>query len=293
MKLVYLILISGIIGLLLCACSASQIGNDEPFLQSSREMEVERISPENAGGVILLRNLVISAYQRGDLSQCSLDFSPDGQLLVGACGMNPVPVWDVDSGEVRYSLNKEDPVQIVACEFSPDGKSIACGGFDNLITLWNTQNGERINVLGPLRSSVWELAFSPDGQRIAAASFSNDIQLWDVKNGSLSWASTGIKAILSVDFHPSGGSIAYGTRMGTRAGILNSATGEVLTALSASTNNVGDIEVSPDGKWIAAGCDDNKVYLWNASEQQLIATLAGTCRLCQWGELQPGWNAAG
>ena len=275
MRIVDLIFISGFMCVLLCVCSTTQLGKIRSAGGASASPVQERITSDNADSAVLLRSLEIPAYQHGDLSQCSLDFSPDGQLLVGACGLNAVPVWDVSSGEVRYSLYKDNSAQIVACVFSPDGKSIACGGFDNIITVWDVASGEKIRELGSSKSPIWELAFSPDGQKIASASFSDDIRLWDVKTGSMLWATIGIKGILSVTYDPSGESIAYGARLLKRAGVLDAASGEVLTNLSGPPNNVGDIEVSLDGALIAAGCDDNKVYLWNSKDYQLIGTLAG------------------
>ncbi|MGB8251571.1 MAG: WD40 repeat domain-containing protein [Anaerolineaceae bacterium] len=275
MKIIDLMIYCGVLCVFLCACSANQLGKTRSLGDASPLPVQELITFDNAGSVVLLRSLDIPDYLRGELSQCSLDFSPDGQLLVAACGLNAVPVWDVNSWEVRYSLYKDDPAQIVACAFSPDGKSIACGGFDNVITLWNVASGERIRELGSSKSPIWELAFSPDGRKIASASFSDDICLWDVKSGSMLWVTTGLKGILSVTYNSSDETIAYGTRLLNRAGILNAARGEVLSTLSGPPDNVGDIEASPDGALIAAGCDDNKVYLWNSNDYQPVGILAG------------------
>ena len=237
-------IVSGSICALFCACSTSWAGKTETPGSPAHE----RITPDNAASVVLLRSFEIPNYQPGDLSQCSLDFSPDGSLLVAACGRNAVPVWEVASGELKYSLYPEDDQQIVACSFSPDGGQIACGGFDNTISLWNACTGVKLVEMGKHASPVWEISFSPDGSQLASASLSDDIRVWDVTKGQLLWASQGIRGTLSVSFSPDGSRIAYGTRLGVRAGILNGASGEMVTQFQEPKNNVGDITYSPDRK---------------------------------------------
>jgi WD40 repeat protein len=265
-----IILIIGVTLMMLSACdSGSTTGESSPWVN------LPRISVKNAGTVSLLRSLEIPGFMRGNLSQCSLAFNPDGTLLIGVCGLNPVPVWEVGSGAVRYSLYQTDPVQIVACTFNPDGSRIACGGFNKIITIWDASSGARLKELGAQNSPIWELAYSPDGQRIASAGFSDELNLWDVNSGERLWTTTGIRGILSVSYHPSGASIAYGTHMMDRAGVLETASGEVLTTLSGPSHNVGDIEINQNGTLIAAGCDDDRIYLWKSNDFQVTGTLSG------------------
>jgi WD40 repeat protein len=99
--------------------------------------------------------------------------------------------------------------------------------------------------------------------------------VWDVTKGQLLWASQGIQGILSVSFSPDGSRIAYGTRLGVRAGVLDGASGEMVTQFQEPKNNVGDITYSPTGKMLAAGCDDNKIYLWNGDNFELSGEFSG------------------
>lgn len=271
MKIMILMIVSGSICVLFSACSTSRVGTTEtPGLPAYK-----RITPDNAPGIALLHSLEIPNYQPGVLSQCSLDFSPDGSLLVAACGRNAVPVWDVASGGLKYSLYPEGNQQIVACSFSPDGTQIACGGFDNTISLWNASTGDKLVELGKHASPVWEISFGPDGSKLASASLSDDIRLWDVTKGQMLWASQGIRGILTVSFSPDGSRIAYGTRLGIRAGILDAASGEMITQFQEPKNNVGDITFNPTGQMLAAGCDDNKMYLWDGESSELSGEFSG------------------
>ena len=151
------------------------------FLSCAEKTEVPRpISVENAAKVELLRSFEIPSYQKGRTSQSSLAFSPDGRLLACAAGIDPVCVWELRKGKIRYLLGDPLP-QKVACAFSPDGQVLVSGGFGRSINSWNPETGQRGDLIGKHDSPIWELDFSPDGRRLVSASFSDDIRLWDLE----------------------------------------------------------------------------------------------------------------
>jgi DNA-binding beta-propeller fold protein YncE len=239
---------------------------------------LQPITAENAESVRLLRTMEIPGYRGGMIAQCSVAFSPDGRLLVGACGMARVPVWEVESGLLRYRLY-ETPQQIVACSFAPDGETLATGGFDNSVTLWDPETGEGTGSLGPYDSPVWDIAFSPEGHSLAAASFGmgsggGDLRLSDILDGEPIWDYAGSGMFLSVSAHPSGEILAYGDARGG-IGLLDAAAGDLTLSLDQGRQPVGDIAYSRTGALLAAGSDDHNIYLWNTSDYQLIAALEG------------------
>lgn len=233
--------------------------------------ELQPITPENAGEVQLLRTMEIPGYQKGRLSQCSLAFSPDGRLLVGVCGKNQVPLWDVQSGYLLRALY-DAREQIVTCDFSSDGNIIACGGFDKTVTLWDANTGEAIGSFEGHTAPIWEIAFDPFGKSLASCSLGlleggngpGEVRLWNIPHGEPTWSFAGTRDYLSVSFDPSGAAIAYGS-IGGSVGILDAESGELIRELTDSSHNIGDVAFSPSGPWLAAGSDDNYVYLWNTS----------------------------
>jgi WD40 repeat protein len=242
---------------------------------------LQPITAQNAEKIRLLRTMKIPNYSKGQISQCSLAFSPDGRLLVGACGKNQVPVWDVQSGFLLRMLYAA-PVQIVACAFSSDGNFIACGGFDKTVTFWNASTGEKIGGFEGHTAPIWELAFAPTGKSLISCSLGlmgeksgrGDIRSWNMWVVEPTWIYIGTRDYLSVSFDPSGGTLAYGS-IGGSVGILDAATGNLIRELTDSSSNVGDVAYSPSGRWLAAGSDDDSIYLWDTTNYELADQLTG------------------
>src|SRR5262249_8306723 len=74
----------------------------------------------------------------------SAAFSPDGQLLAGACGDDSyangeVRVWQVATGKLLQAVEHEDGVSCVA--FSPDGSRFATGTESKLARVFDTKTG--------------------------------------------------------------------------------------------------------------------------------------------------------
>ena len=63
----------------------------------------------------------------------SLDFSPDGRLLVVSCE-GAVSLWDVETGR-RLRMLPQDGAALPVT-FSPDGRFIACGLYGGFVTVW-------------------------------------------------------------------------------------------------------------------------------------------------------------
>jgi len=232
------------------------------------------ITLANAKDVRLLRTLPIPDFATSSISQCSVDFSPDGKMLSGTCYRNTAPVWDVSSGRLLFSLMKS-PSHEVAVSFSPDGKVIATGEYSGKIRLYGSTTGELIRTFNTLPSAVWELDFSPSGDKLTSASFYSGMHLWDIANSEPLWnyGEKDMLRVLSVDYHPTGETIAYGT-LSDGVMLVDAKTGQLIKHLPI-TAPMGDVAFSPDGRWLAAGSDDNKIRLWRTADYELVKTLEG------------------
>jgi WD40 repeat protein len=120
----------------------------------------------------------------------SLAFSPDGILLAAAEGGLEVRLWEVETGEVLYSLKPAVSAAQLArvfawsLAFHPGGDLLAVGSSHSRIYLWKGwgQAGELVFLeLDEHRQAVGALSFSPDGKLLASGSLDGSLILWDIE----------------------------------------------------------------------------------------------------------------
>ncbi len=235
---------------------------------------LQPITNANAQNIQLLKTLQIPEFARSAISQASVDFSPDGRLLSGVCYQNTVPVWEVESGRLLFTL-LQFPAHEVAVSFQPNGHLVAIGGFSGKIELYDTATSTFFGSTSTLPSPIWDLDFSPIGDKLASANFSSGVHLWDVAGLEPLW-NYGEKdrlQVLSVAYQPTGETIACGT-LTDGVLVLNAEMGELLWDSPISTP-VGDVAFSLNGQLLASGSDDFKIRLWRTSDEQLLATFTG------------------
>jgi len=196
----------------------------------------------------------------------SISWSPDGARLASGGEDGFLRVWDVGGRkEIHGVPAHEGSVSVV--EFSPKGRWLASSGRDDKIFVWDTTSWEQVAALEEPGGGVTDLAFSPDGTLLAMAARDGTVRLIDsygeeeaVLGGLLptSWGHP--DRITSVTFSPDGRRLVAGSEAG-RAGIWELrwcqpyavCAGEldgvpVLSFLESDGGEVGDVEISPDGR---------------------------------------------
>lgn len=231
------------------------------------------ITPENAFDIRALRTLKLPGFTRVPAVQCNPAFSPDGNILLGACGSAGVPAWDVQSGELLFNLETA-PIQVTVCEFDPAGTIIACGGTDGRITLWDAGTGKKLDKAAEIGSAVYDLEFSPDGANLASCAVDDNVRLWDAAGMSQIWKSDVGIGCTTISFSLDGGTIAYATMQG-KAGLINTSDGKGSQVLLELQKPVLDINFDPTGEFLAAGAGDDLVYLWNTRDYEKVRVLHG------------------
>jgi WD40 repeat protein len=129
-----------------------------------------------------------------------------------------------------------------AVAFSPGGNTLAVVSERCSANFWDVGTGKLVGTLGKRRSPSVQGArgldaFSPDGKTLALVGtrpYSWEIELWDM-------ASRQHRATLRAPFR--------------------------------GTSRIRSLTFSPDGKVLAAACDDGKVRLWDVRESKELAAL--------------------
>src|SRR5262249_7009630 len=156
-------------------------------------------------------------------------FSPDGRFLAVWYAVwankRPLEVWELQPGVSRPLILLADAA--TQPEFSPDGRSLAVGLPDNSLCLFDLATGQQTTRVA-LDLIPERLAFHPDGEKLAISSTT-----------------------------PSGSGSAAG-QVQVRA--LQS--GRTLYTLPHPAG-VQAVAWHPQGRLLATGCDDRRIYLWD------------------------------
>ncbi len=127
-------------------------------------------------------------------------FSPDGKQLLSAGNVEPLKLWDLESGTLIHTF--KDFTQAAA--FSPDGR-YALSAYVNTVRLLDLGTGQEVRSLTGHSNSVKSLAFSPDGKLALSGSMDNTVKLWDVATGKEIRTFVGHSGeVSSVAFSPDG-----------------------------------------------------------------------------------------
>lgn len=180
----------------------------------------------------------------------------DGALLVGSLS-GQVVILDPESGETLFAL-AEHPRGALAGGWSQDGNHLATCGHDERVRISHADNPE-VFVSALLKGWPGALAWSPVANLLAVAS-GKSLFVFDAIGDLVGrWddlASTVTSVAWSVD-GTSIGATCYGGVDWFRPGEPNPKPKHF-----PWKGSLLSLDLSPDGKWAASGCQDASVHIW-------------------------------
>ena len=200
----------------------------------------------------------------------SLRFSPDGtRLAVG--GGNPglageVQVWNVASGELELSKSVGYDT-VYGISWSPDGLKIAFGSTDTNLRVIDAKTGAQVLFQGAHDDWVRETTWSVDGSKLVSVGRDMTCKLVDFATerfiDNITSITPGVLkgGISSVARHPLRDEILIGGSDGipkiyrmfrqTQRRIGDDA--NMIRRMPPMKGRIQAVDISPDGKWFAAG----------------------------------------
>jgi len=243
----------------------------------------------------------------------ALAIQPHGNLLAAAGDDHDVRIWDRDSGELVWQLKgHNDWVRSVA--FSPDGNTLVSGGNDRRVIFWDVKTGKKTSELPQFRGAVTAVVYNHDGSRLAVTGFESPLVLFDPRSGEQlsTWKCPCID-MRTLAFSPDDRYLASAGRNG-KIRVWQISDGSVVKEYRPHRQRVRGLVFAPDGNqivscgedrtiviarmdndeitnlaqanakilsvtligsWLATGCTDNTIRLWDLEQGREFAVLEG------------------
>ncbi|RCH94286.1 hypothetical protein CU098_009704, partial [Rhizopus stolonifer] len=197
----------------------------------------------------------------------------DSDLLVTGGRDRQIKVWDIQSGELRRTLQGHMG-SVICLHF--DHRFLITGGGDAVLIVWDRQTFTRIKVLRAHEDGVFNVKFK--GDVMVSSSKDRTIRVWRLHpdgNATTRLVLRGHRAsVNAVQFK--------GNRVVSASGdktikIWDMTTGECLKTLNSHSEGIACVEY--DGKHIISGSCDQTIKIWNASTGECIRTLVSHTKL--------------
>jgi WD40 repeat protein len=208
-------------------------------------------------------------------------FSADDRFLAGVTGDGRVRVWPTVFGDGTTELR-----ETTSASFAPDGRHLATvSEVEGLRTpmIRDTVGRLERRLTGRDAGAIRAVIYSPTGKRVAGIGPAGQgavVAVWDVDSGR-QLSTLRLRAGISdaaAAFSPEGFLLYTG---GEGATAWDAAAGKVVRTYGAATDLVTAVEVSPDGRTLAAavgggaGGAGRAVELFEASTGKLLHSLHG------------------
>jgi WD40 repeat protein/DNA-binding SARP family transcriptional activator len=230
----------------------------------------------------------------------NLAVSADGRMIASGSLDQTIRLWDANTGQLLNVLRGHTS-WVGAVSISPDGALVASGSEDQSVRLWEASSGRTLQILRGHLHWVNGVAFSPDGKLLASGSHDRAVRVLDFDTcetaheffGHASW-------VTSVAFSPNSRLVASASEDGTvrvwhiglkRAAHVLSGSDDPTADASPTPSprswrgrlmpqygkdsQMESVDISPDGRLIAAGGHDRIIRFWDAQSGRVLAELEG------------------
>ncbi len=204
----------------------------------------------------------------------SARYSPDGNRVVMTSDDATVKIWDVETGNVVYSLEGHTG-PVLDAVYSISGNYIVTnGGYDMTARIYNAFTGKLMDSLEHHTAYITSTIFSPDEKTILTSSFDKTAKIWDIEKAKLILSFEGhTNRINFSDFSPNGKLIITVSDDKT-AKIWDAKTSKLLNTLVGHTKPIISAAFSPDNNKVVTVSEDRTAILWEVSTGKLLKILS-------------------
>jgi WD40 repeat protein/DNA-binding SARP family transcriptional activator len=233
-----------------------------------------------ADGTELRRSRAIAAARL-------IGFTRDGRELLVTSGETTSSLFDVRT----FRRVRTFPVSGAAA-LSQTADEAAFGQDDGSVRIVDLRTGAQRSMGRRATGRVIAIAFSADGSVLATGSDDGSVSVWDVSSGDLRETYTGhAAAALGLLFSPDGSTLYSGSSDGSEIAWDVRGTrrlGRPFRFAPHPADGIGPhappahgaataVAVSPDGSLFVTSPGPDRVTVWRADDESVVATLRGPC----------------
>lgn len=189
-----------------------------------------------------------------------VDFSADGRYALSASADRTLILWNIASGrKVKVFKGYANFVECAAV--SPDGAYALSGDHGSAtLRLWELSTGRLRREFKGLAYGVIFADFLPDGKSVLAGNGEGIFKIWNIETGAEEKTSGGHTMVVDAfAMSTDKKKIISGDRNGVI--ILRDVVSGAKISEFKNQKWVGSLAFSPDGRYAAAGCDNNLLKL--------------------------------
>jgi WD40 repeat protein len=219
----------------------------------------------------------------------ALAISLDGErIAVGGDEWDHVHLLD-RNGKKLADWHHKGAGKINALAFSPDGKTVASAGYLNsprgyvagLLTIWDVGTGKARQPIDEQRDALTDVQFAPSGKQLAATCASGTALVLEVETGKFSTHRVNTVA-QTVRWLPRGDRVVVGGYEPRENHIktFSVSNWQGIFPMKAVVPPVRSLAVRPDGHWLACGCDNGLVLIWELGSDEprwKLTAHSGSC----------------
>lgn len=221
---------------------------DGHLLASGSEDQTARIWNIGGGPALVLYH---------DHAVAQLAFHPGGGLLATGSRAGDVRVFDTDTGK-QTAIYDEQGGEVFAVAFSPDGRWLASSGTTGNLTL--REVGSRKAVRWTTLPGARSIQFSPDGRYMAVSGTTQSLWRCDMSTVTCIELEAPQSQVRVMRFLPDSHSLV--TAGGDGNTLLWDIESSEYRVYQGHNAPVFDVDVSPDGAWIATASGDETIRIW-------------------------------
>lgn len=203
-----------------------------------------------------------------------------------------IKLWDLNTGALLTEL--EVPGPSVTTIVIAGSNQIITGAGNGTLMIWDLKTGVPVatleqyapkNANPSLFATKKPLAITSDGERVISGSNQNTVKVWHLKRRELlATIECGYGSVYSLTVTPDDRHVIVGSILGLIK-IFDLNSGELLANISghsvisdyeyAHGNSILSLTVTPDGKQLITGSDDQTIKIWNFHTRRLLTTHKG------------------